>query len=1792
MEINNNFIAFSGASPGISTSLTNLSYTSYDGQRIYLNFDDIDSSGLEPSSGLQLRFSVTKKFGSSIAGTVNPTATFIDSRTPKTLELILSSSDRLVDSSYDGSGIALTAQTVFVSYDASAFGTTIPKLSDNDTQKSFVASFTGVGITNLTKEARPPLYNYSTTSTDGSKVFVYYTEATPPILPVSSIAGFAVSQNNAGIAITNAYVLDPTSATLGKIVVLQLESKIALNDGTNPVTLTYAPPSSDVFKIRDSTGTGLTYASALSGVAVTNLSSETTRPTVVNVETNVSSGLGFVYVTMSEPTLPGTSATGFSIYDVALNQYKTISSVTDANITYNGIGVTEYDLLVSGGISPTDTLLLSYSKPSSNFITDQSSNLNQLADFANRTIKNLRRGFLPLSPGGLYSATAATTSYVASSGKEIYLDFNLSKSYPALPGTDISGFQVFIDGQYSPVKNASTGSTGSDHNVKLTLYNKVAFGSSVEISLQNGNLQLYGGSGYGTVRNFEPVLIQNNSSYDLNGFFDIRYWNSALNNAETFGFEIEDQNVDIFVKSDFYPTASVIYDTHPPKGIVILNRNADDVDPGVKVHYFSGLGYSSITETQSDTLSDFSFTSLRTAVKITSPRNQNISTIYLKLKKSGTILNLGDKVNVALYTNDSVTDSPSTLLGTFSSIQFNDLTTSYEEYTFSNTGISLLEDTEYWIDITLDNLPIAVTGTVKIDLATFTSTDNEIAYYDDTELSWIRLADKTAYNKLTAFNTASSELPSTDYLLDIFESPIKSVDVYGGSSDLSKFEVIGNEQSNYIYKKFDPVVVDESNSSNNIYPTITNLVVGATAKNTKIYKCQIKATRTSDWVDLFENIADQETLDYLNFTFDTPTSLYAARLAYHGDYFTIDQRAEVTLAAYDEFSDVVSAQISRFEDFRDATNFPNADSKGFIDFSAGETTFQNVDLTNAAYLWSKKTGNATSEITAITSFNEKILIASNNKMFVYFNGEVYEILNESLIAEKYQITCLHVHNGKAYAGTNYGLLFASFNGEFWSVVNAKDPLSLTNYKLIKPILCLASLGNDLFVGTSKGTTTECSIYKYDGKKLSEIKTFSAFDKVSALAAKEFTLFAGLGGDYGSKLSAVYSYYNSSWTQTLSSNFDNVETLTKSVTRNSLIAAFRGGQVWELSYNGSTPKTWSKIYDTYADHVYFTYDDPNGSYIYISADNGIYGYFKSVNGFKKIVSHNYLTDHLNVTWRSYTGAGITWTDIGDIESYNFIALKNQTSTINYNGGFATSVSVPAGFTNSSLTYEGALLSSKTGNLSFRVDSSVGYNLFVNDSLQISNYNTSTAVTTKYSTNAFTVTEGDILKLKLQTTNNVGTGTTLKLYWQRSTDESFQIVPAEQFLGVSRIKSVTSIGNTFYGAGFDGSIYQFTQTPYENNERKIYVRLKDEAGNIQGVALPAHSSGFEIINDKMVQTSNVGNNPNSFIQYASTTVVSNSNTTINPVTGNTQNNQTNNPTQNQTDANTTPTNTIVNNTNNQNLSTTNNSGVIYQIQKNADNSLTRKGIYVPNSREYSIFAPDRKVREYGLYEPQPIYVPTLITWTELVALILNKYPTTTDTSLDFGTEVNIYIKTGNTRAECLASNYSEATTLSSINEPTAITTAQSLIVDLSPYSGKWIQYKIELVSATPNVTPELLSLTLTYTSSSGSYFFTKIFDTTDYDSDAPLIKRGLLTSNELKNNGSIVYGYTTSEDSNETYNFENFNIITPNTTFELSEASKTIRFGIFLTSTGVVPAMVYDFAVQLDIGDASIKFNPAP
>jgi len=176
----------------------------------------------------------------------------------------------------------------------------------------------------------------------------------------------------------------------------------------------------------------------------------------------------------------------------------------------------------------------------------------------------------------------------------------------------------------------------------------------------------------------------------------------------------------------------------------------------------------------------------------------------------------------------------------------------------------------------------------------------------------------------------------------------------------------------------------------------------------------------------------------------------------------------------------------------------------------------------------------------------------------------------------------------------------------------------------------------------------------------------------------------------------------------------------------------------------------------------------------------------------------------------------------------------------------------------------------------------------------------------------------------------------------------------------------------------------------------------------------------------------------------------------------------------------------------------------------------------------------------------------------------------------------------------SRRSSAFSKSYINNSTVPATAETLNIDLTAYSGKFIQYYLELSSATKNLSPEVLAVTITYQASTGSYFFTKTFDTTDYSTTlpAPEIRRGLITSNQDKKDGNIVYGYTTDDRDGYKYDFSSYTVIEPNKTFELDTPSSTIKFAIMLTSIDGDPSIVYDFAVQLDAGDEDLNFMPEP
>ena len=66
--------------------------------------------------------------------------------------------------------------------------------------------------------------------------------------------------------------------------------------------------------------------------------------------------------------------------------------------------------------------------------------------------------------------------------------------------------------------------------------------------------------------------------------------------------------------------------------------------------------------------------------------------------------------------------------------------------------------------------------------------------------------------------------------------------------------------------------------------------------------------------------------------------------------------------------------------------------------------------------------------------------------------------------------------------------------------------------------------------------------------------------------------------------------------------------------------------------------------------------------------------------------------------------------------------------------------------------------------------------------------------------------------------------------------------------------------------------------------------------------------------------------------------------------------------------------------------------------------------------------------------------------------------------------------------------------------------------------------------------------------------------------------------------------TSDDPADLYDFNKYKEITPNKMFEIDSPSNKIKFGILFTSVGSNPSVVYDFAVQLDLGDKNIKFMP--
>lgn len=1708
---------FSGSRPYPGSATGDTAYTSADGSKVYIQFIDPDSTGLSPASGLQNRFQVTRITGGT-AVTVNPTSTFIDSVTPKLLQLNLSPSHTIVDATYDVNGDVVNYQNVKVTYLSTA-GLGV-SLSDNDATKSFVEGFVGLGVSNRTEEANPPTPLAAYSSTDGLSVSLVFREATPPIFPYSNLSGFAITQGAVPLTIASSSVVDPTSSTLGKIVKFNLSSKLDLSDGTNPITISYVQPSNAALKIKDSTIIG-NYLASFGGFSVTNNVAETNPPLVIDAYTSTGSPQ-YLYVLMSEPTLPGSSAVGFSVYKN--NTLSPISSITPSNTTYGGTGVTLYRLSLTSSFLDYDTLELDYKKQSTNFITDQSANLNLLNDFSQkRIITNLFDGTSFTNNGsGIINVFSPIESYVDTNGTDIYLYFIFNRTEQTLPTSNIEGFKVFVNDQPYPVISAISLPANDEAHVKLTTNARISKGSVIKVAYVKGNFKKDVST---DVASFEPQQITNNSLLEAVKYFDLYEWNDSINNDIAYTFDINSNSNDLFKKSEIYPSANVILDTQPPKGLAIINRGTSS-NTGIQVHKFDAFG-AVIEETGTDT--DFSIESTGVIWSFSLSSDQDVTSFTFKLKRDLTILNTGDRITFSVYSHSDVTNNPSAALFTIGSVYFGDLTTSYQEFELNlSSSQTLLKDTTYWVVGLLDNLPVGVSTNPVIKIPKHTKTNAFLGYsIADFTTTYSLYENTSPYYKITSSNISENPLSSTDLVLDLYERPIREAEYFGSDSSLQKYELFGDKNSNFILKKMTKTFEDLTNPANDIYPVVSKVIIGATAVKPKNYVLEIKTSVDGMFKKVFDTVIDSATTDYLVYTFDTPLNIVEMRLVYKGDYFTVDQQGSLTLIASDDFSDVVQAQISHYSDFRDAKDFQDASAIGYVGFEEGKTEFQNWNITALSQAFFKETGNASSDITSSVNFNNNLILGSNNKVF-YFDGEVLSSSNDQIVDSNYQITCMAVFKGKVYLGTNNGYIYSSYSGDFWTVVNSIDPLDRPNYKTIKPINCMAVFGDKLYIGTSKGTTSSSSVYSFDGFTLDLIRSFTDYENVSSMSAYKSNLFIGLGNVYGSSSSSIYKYDGTDWTQTLSSEFDNVDAISASTARTSIVAGFRGGEIWELPFTNSLPTSWRKIYTIDSDRIYSISDDTSGKYLFINSDQKTSMYIRSTDTFKTVTKFDKSITGLNKTWTKYSTYNLSYsTDIADKENFTYKNLAIQSANINYND-----ISLSGFGSSSRLLLKGAIKASRDGVYTFKTVSNMGLNLSLAGTSVTSNFG-STSITTDQtliSNRTFTLNQNDLLDIEIEAFVSKTTTPSLKLFWNNtSTTNGYEIVPNEQFVRNNEIKNIVYSNSLYYGVGSDGGVYEFDPTVYESKVRNVYVRFRDQAGNIQGITVDANGDTYEILSDKISQELYEAN------------------------------------------------------------------GKIYQIKKNDDNSLSTRVIYTPNARDFAIFAPDRTIRSSGIYESQPFFVPTLVKWNYLTTLVTNKYALNTLNGtaiegLDAGTSVEIYVRTGNTRTECLASSWQLVAEESYINNDSTIPAFSSLSGDIRSFNGRWMQYKFVLNSATKNLSPEVISTTLTYTAGTASYYFTRIFDTSDYDSTAPMIKRGLLTSNELLNDGTITYGYITSENQADIYDFNKYTPISPNQSFELASPSSTIKFGILFTSVGVNPSMVYDFAVQLDLGNDNIKFMP--
>lgn len=264
----------------------------------------------------------------------------------------------------------------------------------------------------------------------------------------------------------------------------------------------------------------------------------------------------------------------------------------------------------------------------------------------------------------------------------------------------------------------------------------------------------------------------------------------------------------------------------------------------------------------------------------------------------------------------------------------------------------------------------------------------------------------------------------------------------------------------------------------------------------------------------------------------------------------------------------------------------------------------------------------------------------------------------------------------------------------------------------------------------------------------------------------------------------------------------------------------------------------------------------------------------------------------------------------------------------------------------------------------------------------------------------------------------------------------------------------------------------------------------------------------------------------------------------------------------------------------------SGRIIEINPAVANKITET-VVPPLGADNYVYAGAKTVRSTGVFESDPYFAADLVAWGQIQVLAL--IPGVSG-GAEQGTEVILYVKTGTSLSDLSSGVYSNSYKVSTINNGDDYSTnVASILANIQSLSGKWIQFKLELVSASKNYYPTVKSVLITYTGANQTVFVTKTFDTSVQSTlnPTPKIRRGILTANFVTNGGEVIFGYTTDPQDGNALNYVK---IEPNQIFTLAQPSSTIKFGVILYSATSEPCFLDEFAVQLDLGPDDVYFMP--